>query len=116
MAVILVVDDEEMIRSLVALVLTPAGHKILSAANGLEALALFRSFSSQVDLVITDLKMPVMDGFEFVRMIQRDQPDAKIICMTAYSDRPCPQGTTPLPKPFRLDQLREAVDRIMGPA
>jgi two-component system cell cycle response regulator CpdR len=115
MAVILVADDEETIRSLVALALTSAGHQVLTAANGLEALALFRSFPSRIDLVITDLKMPVMDGFEFVRTIQRDQPDAKIMCMTAYSDRPCPQGTTLLPKPFRIDQLREAVDRIMEP-
>lgn len=116
MAVILVADDEEMIRSLVSLVLTSAGHQVLSAANGLEAVALLRSFSSQIDLVITDLKMPVMDGFEFVRIIQHDQPDARIMCMTAYSDHPCPPGTTLLPKPFRLDQLREAVDRVMGPA
>ncbi len=113
MAVILVVDDEEMIRSLVSLVLSSAGHQLLTAANGLEGVSLFRSFPSRINLVITDLKMPVMDGYELVRMIRRDQPDAKIICMSGYSERPYPEGTVCLAKPFAPNQLREAVDRLL---
>ena len=112
MAVILVAEDETSIRSLVSLVLTSAGHQVLSAANGLEAVALFRSFSSSIDLIITDLVMPVMDGYELVRMIRHDRPEAKIICMTGYSDRHFPEGTTPLLKPFLPAQLRQIVDRV----
>jgi CheY-like chemotaxis protein len=114
MAVILVVDDEEMIRSLVSLVLSSAGHQLLSAANGLEAIALFRSFPARINLVITDLTMPVLDGYELVRMIRHDQPDARIICMSGYTDRPYPEGTIYLAKPFSPGQLREVVDRILG--
>ncbi len=114
MAVILVVDDEEMIRSLVSLVLAAAGHELLQAANGLEGIALFRSFSARIDLIITDLLMPVMDGYELVRIILRDRPAARILCMTGYSDHPPPPGTVMLAKPFRPSQLREAVDRMLG--
>jgi CheY-like chemotaxis protein len=115
MAIVLVAEDEEVIRSLLSLVLTSAGHKVLAAANGLEALALFRSFSSSIDLVITDLIMPVMDGYELVRIIQQDCPDTKIICMTGYATQDCPQGTTLLPKPFLPKQIQEIVDRICHP-
>jgi CheY-like chemotaxis protein len=112
MAVILVADDEPAIRSLVSLVLTSAGHQVLKAANGFEAVALFRSFSSSIDLIITDLRMPVMDGYELVRLIRHDRLDAKVVCMTGYSDRQFPEGTTLLPKPFLPAQLRQIVDRI----
>ena len=113
MAVILVADDEKMIRSLVSLVLTAAGHQVLTAANGLEAIAMFRSFSS-IDLVITDLKMPVIDGYEFVRVIRHDRPNARIVCMTGYSDEQYPQGTTLLAKPFRPDEIRQMVARMLA--
>jgi CheY-like chemotaxis protein len=113
MAVILVVDDEEMIRSLVKVVLTSAGHSILTAANGLEAIALFRSFRSRIDLVITDLKMPVVDGYEVVRTILKDQPGTRIICMTGYSDEPVPQKTILMLKPFLPNQLRTEVEHIL---
>jgi CheY-like chemotaxis protein len=112
MATILVVDDEEPICSLVSHVLSSAGHQVLAASNGLEGVALFRSFFSSIDLIITDLNISVMDGYEFVRLIQSDRPDAKIICMTGNPDRDYPQGTTLLRKPFRVDQLREMVNQI----
>jgi two-component system cell cycle response regulator CpdR len=62
MAVILVADDEEMIRALAKAALASAGHEVLTAANGLEAVALYRSFPKLIALVITDMKMPLMDG------------------------------------------------------
>jgi CheY-like chemotaxis protein len=112
MAVILVADDETMVRSFVSMVLISAGHQVLKAANGLEAVALFRSFPASIDLVITDLLMPVMDGYELVRLIRHDRPEAKIICMTGYPDQEPPAGTMMLPKPFLPGQLRQLVDRL----
>jgi CheY-like chemotaxis protein len=111
MATILIADDEDTIRSLMSLILTSAGHNVLAAINGLEAVALFRSYSSSIDLIITDLVMPVMDGYELVRLIRHQQPNAKIICMTGYSNRDYPEGTALLTKPFRPDELRQLVDR-----
>jgi two-component system, cell cycle sensor histidine kinase and response regulator CckA len=82
MATILIADDEDGIRTLMSLILTSAGYKVLDAVNGLEAAALYRSYADSIDLVITDLTMPVKDGYELVRLIRDQNPDAKIICMT----------------------------------
>ena len=115
MATILVAEDEKAIRSLISIALTAAGHEVLTAVNGLEAATLFRSFPASVDLVITDLQMPVMDGYELVRLIQQDRPGAKIICMTGYAERGCPPGTTVLQKPFLPSQIRELVEQHLSP-
>lgn len=112
MATILIADDEDAIRSLVSLILTSAGYKVLAAVNGLEAATLYRSYSPSIDLVITDLKMPVMDGYELVRLIRDQHPDARIICMSGHAEQGFPQGATILPKPFLPDQLRLLVDRM----
>jgi two-component system cell cycle sensor histidine kinase/response regulator CckA len=112
MATVLIADDEASIRTLMSRVLTSAGYQVLGAANGLEAAALFRSYTSSIDLVITDIVMPVMDGYELIRLIQHDRPDTKIICMTGYAQQGCPEGTTLLPKPFLPSQLRELVERM----
>jgi len=120
MATILVVDDEGSIRSLLALILKSEGHEVLTASNGLEGTALFRSFRSSIDLVITDMVMPNMDGYELVRLIQHDQPDARIICMSGYSDEGCPPGASWLAKPFApkrvVDMVNEALLRDSRPA
>jgi CheY-like chemotaxis protein len=113
MAVILVADDEETIRALISLVLKSSGHEVLTAANGLEAVALFRSYRSHIDAVITDLNMPVMDGYELVRMIRHDRPDARILCMTGFTEGLCPPGAMFLHKPFGPNELRTAVDRLI---
>jgi hypothetical protein len=62
MATILVVEDEEAIRQLVSVVLEAAGHEVIAASNGVEGIALFRSSPDRFALILTDLKMPVMDG------------------------------------------------------
>jgi hypothetical protein len=57
-----VVEDEEAIRQLVSVVLEAAGHEVIVASNGVEGIALFRSSPDRFALILTDLKMPVMDG------------------------------------------------------
>jgi len=105
MAVILVVDDDEMIRGLVSTVLKSAGHQIVTAANGAEGVAVYRSFTSQIDLVITDISMPVMDGVQEILRIRMTNPNAKIICMTGDSADRCPEGVVLLNKPFSVETL-----------
>jgi two-component system cell cycle sensor histidine kinase/response regulator CckA len=65
-----------------------------------------------IDLIITDLAMPVMDGFALVQAIQGDRPHAKIICISGYVNQACPQSATLLPKPIVPSQLLETVNRI----
>ncbi len=115
MAVILVADDEEMIRTLVSVALTSIGHEVMTAANGLEAVALYRSYPKQIALVMTDMKMPLMDGHEVVKLVRETRPNAKIICMTAYTES-FPECTRILRKPFRMDELRDCVTKLLAEA
>ncbi len=82
MSRILVVDDEEGLRSFMAEALEADGHEVATAADGAEALQLAgkRAF----DLVITDLKMPGMGGMEVVRRLEADQPEVQVIVVTAH--------------------------------
>ena len=113
MAVILVVDDDESIRALVSTLLKTAGHQIVTAANGAEAVAVYRSFARYIDLVITDVRMPVMDGVQEILRIRLTNPGAKFICMTGDSAFCCPEGAVLLNKPFSVETLISCVDRLL---
>lgn len=80
---ILVVDDEERLRSLLEAYLTQQGFRVVTAANGREALGVARR--EQPELVILDLMMPVMDGYEFMRLY-RCESDTPVIILTAKVD------------------------------
>lgn len=81
---ILVVDDELMMRSLLEKILSREGYNILTAGDGLEALEVLAR--EKVDLIISDMKMPRMCGFELLKAIKKDYPDTGLIIMTAYGD------------------------------
>jgi two-component system cell cycle sensor histidine kinase/response regulator CckA len=114
MAMILVVDDDDSIRELILKIVRSSGHDALPARNGLEAVAMFRSCPDSIDLVITDLKMPVMDGNEAVRRIRETRPHATIICVSGYSEQECPVGTMFLSKPFTVGQVRTCVGEALA--
>ena len=82
MARILVVDDEEGIRSFLAEALESEGHQVVQAADGERALRLLaeRGF----ELLITDLKMPGLDGLELMRRVRAEQPELEIVMLTAH--------------------------------
>jgi len=81
---ILVVDDEPVMRSLLNKILTRDGYMVLVAAGGREALDILDR--QRVDIVVSDLKMPEMDGLELLRMVKEGHPHVAIIMMTAYGD------------------------------
>ena len=114
MAMILIADDEPDIRRLLTLVLRSAGHQTMAAANGLEAVALFRSYADSIDLVITDLTMPVMDGYQAIQRIRQSRPGTKIICMSGYSEQPVDGAMLFLNKPFLPKDLLTAVEKLVG--
>ena len=114
MAVILVVDDEDSIRGFVALALESAGHEVLKARNGIEAVSLFRSYPNSIDLVLTDLMMPGMDGYEVVERIRQTRPAARIVCMSGYAAEELPEDVVFLPKPFALGSLIAEIDRALA--
>ncbi len=121
-ASILVVDDEETLRRVIEIVLQNAGHRVVCAESGNEALAVLAR--QQVDLVISDIVMPETDGIELVRQIRLRHPMVKIISMSGggnyltaalclkLADHMGALGI--LSKPFTPDQLIEAVDRALA--
>lgn len=116
---ILVVDDDPSIRSLVAEVLEDEGFTVDLASNGAEALALLEG--SLPSVIVTDLMMPVMDGWEFVRTCRQDTglSGVPIVVMSAahgLPDHAKHLGVRAcLAKPFDLDVLVGAVDRLTRP-
>ena len=80
---ILVIDDEEIVRISCKKCLIPEGIDVDVAANAREGIALTQT--NRYDLVLTDLKMPGVDGMEFLVEMKRNQPDAKVIMITGYS-------------------------------
>lgn len=81
---ILVVDDEQMMCTLLTKILSREGYQVKTADGGEAALALLEK--EQFNLVISDMKMPGMDGFELLKRIKQNYPDIGVIIMTAYGD------------------------------
>jgi signal transduction histidine kinase len=81
---ILLVDDEEGIRKVLGISLSDMGYKVLTAENGKEALQIFKKARPRI--VITDIKMPEMDGIELLRRIKQDSPDTEVIMITGHGE------------------------------
>jgi len=81
---ILVVDDEEMLRNLLEKILVKEGYEIDTAADGEKALEILRD--NKYNLLITDVKMPRLNGFELLKKAKKDYPEMGVIMMTAYGD------------------------------
>jgi CheY-like chemotaxis protein len=114
---ILLVDDEEGVRKLVQAVLQSNGYDVLEASNGVMALAAFEKNAHKIDLVLTDVVMPQMTGFELGAQLATRNPGVKILYMSGYRDNTgAPGDLAPalLNKPFTPDALltrvREALD------
>ncbi|HET9727648.1 MAG TPA: ATP-binding protein, partial [Gemmatimonadales bacterium] len=85
-AVALVVEDDRFVRGIASRALAEARYTVLDAANGREALELVRSIEGRLDLVVTDVGMPVMGGYELARCLQQERPGLPIVFMTGYGD------------------------------
>jgi len=121
MALIMIVDDDPHIQLALRQIVESAGHRVLEANNGQDAIELFGEFHP--DLVITDVFMPHTDGIEAIREIRRITPNAKIIAISGgyvgsgwnYLDSVVVLGANlALQKPFTYSQLLSAVDRLLG--
>ena len=115
---ILLVDDEPSIRAALTRALERDGHQVLAASDGRQALEIATRESPE--LVVTDIRMPVMDGLELLRHLGQLEPPIPVVIMSAYAS---PEATAEakrlgayavLAKPFKLPELRAAVQRALG--
>lgn len=116
---VLVVDDEDMIRSLVRSVLETGGYRVEEADCGREAIERMDDGLDPVDLLITDVRMPGLTGPELAKTMRAKRPDLPIIYISGYSGE-SPIERTPSPiteylaKPFPLPSLLAAVRRLLA--
>ncbi len=105
--IFIVADDDACICTLLKVCLEQNGWRVLPARNGREALELVKAYGDGgLELLITDVDMPVMDGFELCRRVREERPQTRILVMSGKSDIP---GLPFLEKPFRPDDLYRAV-------
>jgi CheY-like chemotaxis protein len=119
---VLVVDDEGPVRSVVQRALQQQGYEVLTAAEGAEALALFSQQRGKVKAVITDMMMPGMDGPALVHSLRRLESRLPILGMTGLAERAGVKGLESLDlavvliKPFAASELLDALHRALAPA
>ena len=112
---VLIADDEESMRSLVARAIAMDGHETVTAEDGAEALEILTRERGAFDLLLTDIQMPVMDGIALALAAARDFPDLKILLMTGFAaQRERASGLSAIvhdvvTKPFAVADIRTAV-------
>jgi two-component system cell cycle sensor histidine kinase/response regulator CckA len=117
---ILLVEDEEAVRSFAARALRMRGYNVIEASGGEEALEHVRADKAPIHLVITDVVMPNMDGPTLVRAVRRIRPDMAVIFMSGYAEEAFRRNDEKaedlhfLPKPFGLKQLAAKVKEVLS--
>lgn len=117
---ILLVEDESLVREVTQTVLRGAGYRVLAARNGREARSLFHRYRRQIDLLITDIVMPDTDGRLLARFMALRSRRLKTILASGYplSNRDEQVGASYLPKPFSaailLNTVRETLGKFTG--
>jgi len=115
---VLIVDDEESVRRFVERVLVDAGYRIVVASDGPEAIEI-ASKADKIDLLITDMIMPEMQGDELARRLRNSEPQLKVLYLTGYSDRlfndkiTLWQDEAFLEKPCSVKGLQQAVSMLL---
>lgn len=115
---ILVVDDEAAIRATTQASLETYNYKVLTASDGIEAIALYAEHRTQINLVLVDLLMPAMDGITTIRTLQKINPQIKIIATSGLApkqhlDNTVDRGIKFLPKPYTAQDLLQTINKVL---
>jgi CheY-like chemotaxis protein len=113
---VLVVEDEQNIRFLVAIVLQQKGYEVVEAESGPEALAILEQ-DGKFDAILSDLRMPKMDALMYIEALKREVPRIPVIIMSAHTTsawakEALKQGVACLPKPFTRQQLVDILQNM----
>jgi two-component system, cell cycle response regulator CpdR len=122
MAAVLLVEDDAGVRHFVRRALEQDGHSVREARDGAAALDALRAFDDDIDLVLSDIQMPVMDGIELALNVARERPELPLVLMTGYAhQRERAHGIETIvrdiiEKPFSLAEIRERVKQALEPS
>lgn len=117
---VLIADDEDSMRSLVARAIAMDGHQTVTAEDGAEALDILTREEGAFDLLLTDIKMPVMDGIALALTVARDFPDLTVLLMTGFADQRERASNLSaivhdvVTKPFSVSDIRAAVNDALA--
>ncbi|MES1178597.1 MAG: ATP-binding protein [Myxococcales bacterium] len=118
-ATILLVEDEAQVRKLIRAILSGAGHRVLEAADPLEALRQSEQFTEVIDLLVTDVVMPTMNGRELAELVKRARQQTKVLYLSGYNEEAIAQhgvlepNVALLQKPVTPDALLERVREVL---
>jgi CheY-like chemotaxis protein len=114
--VILIAEDELQIRRVFRLVLERDGYRVLTACDGDDALAVSRAFPGAIHLLLTDVRMPELEGPELCRRVRQTRPEIMCLLMSGYTPQDLDSEFAFLAKPFRIGQLLSNVQELLeGP-
>ena len=117
---ILVVEDESSIREITSTTLKTYGYKVITAAHGKEAVALYAQNRNKIKAVLMDLMMPVMDGYASIRAIKKIDPDARIIAVSGLPEKDKLSNIEYsfakvfLPKPYTSERLLKTIHEVIN--
>lgn len=117
---ILVVEDEEMVRGLICEVLRREGYRVVACGDAAEGIEASERYGQAIDLLLTDVVMPGMNGPEMASRIQQSLPQLRVVFMSGYSERALAQNVEGdasfeyLQKPFTLKSLTQKMAKVLG--
>lgn len=117
---ILLAEDEDMVRTLTSQILEEYGYTVIEARNGIEALDLYKNSDRPIDLLMTDVVMPHMDGRELAEHISKDNPQIQVLYTSGYTDDEIIRhniietNTNFIQKPFTFDELAYKIREILN--
>lgn len=117
---ILIVEDEEAVRAFSARALSATGYEVFEAGSGDEALEVLDDINNEIDLIISDVQMPIMDGPTMLTHVRKRLPDVKFIFVSGYAEENVRQDLADnrsvefLPKPYTLDQINTKVKDVLS--
>jgi len=116
---ILLIEDEKKVREITALMLKSLGYNVLEASNGDEAISIAKEYIKPIDLVLSDVVMPGITGFDMVDRIREKHPEIKVLFMSGYTDNVIvhhgilKEGVNFIQKPFSLKAIAEKIRSIL---
>ncbi|WP_432219595.1 response regulator [Pseudomonas kribbensis] len=112
---ILVVEDDTIVRMLIVDVLEELDFKVLEADGSEQALAIIKDANQQIDLMMTDVGLPIMDGRQLATEARNIRPSLPILFASGYAETiEVPADMHVIGKPFSIDQLRDKVKSVLG--